>query len=457
MTRQAFLWGIFSLLLFSLAHLGIQSSDDAATLATASALWDRHTLAIPGMAWLDERVDIGQRHPNGTLYSKYGLGQVVTAAALYGVGDVLFPQSEAFQWAGYPIAESQAGAIVAQYTNVFLGAILVSLVTYAIGEQQPGTPLHHQEAIVWAGIMLTLASPLWHAARGFGTEVGAALGLLGAVLLVKRARAATSRTPLWLSVMGLGIAALFRPSALVFGAAWIAWLWDRPRRDWITVGIAMGAVLLVLAGYNWIRYSDCLEFGYGDDGARFALQIVGLVGYLVAPGRGLLIFAPWALLLIPQAIHAFRARDADNMGAILGIACFYVFHAMWRDWEGGFAFGPRLLIPVLPIIALIVAGALPKLLYRGLRPLSVLFALPASLMQMAALAGDPIETYMHIRGSGLSFTQTVWGLRENIAIQQLKVAATPEHGIWLFLWSVVMLAWIGYCYAANPDEEKGKP
>ncbi|NBD36032.1 MAG: hypothetical protein GVY30_08525 [Chloroflexi bacterium] len=443
--KQALLWGIFSLFLFSLAHLGIQSSDDAATLATAGALWDRHTLAIPDMMWLDERVDIGHCS-DGILYSKYGLGQTVAAAALYGMGDVLFPQSEAFQWAGYEIAASQAGAILAQHTNVLLGAILVGLVVYAGGRRAPP---HHPEAAILASMLLTLASPLWHAARGFGTEIGAALGLFIAVLLARRARAPASTTPLWLSAIGLGIAALFRPSALIFSAAWIAWLWDRPRRDWISMAIASGVILLGLAGYNWIRYGDLLEFGYGDDGARFALHldslVSGLGGYILAPGRGLLIFAPWTLFIIPQAGQAWRARDLDDIGALSGIACFYGFHALWRDWEGGYAFGPRLLIPILPIIAFLITDALPTWLRRGRHLLSMLSFLPGSLMQMAALAGDPLETYLHIRTGDVSFAQTVWSLRHNIAAQQIKAAATPEHSIWLLLWSILALAWIGYC------------
>jgi len=425
-------WGTLCLFLFSLLHLGVHSSDDATMLAAAGALWDRHTLAIPEMEWLDERVDIGRRGPDGLLYPKYGLGQTLTAGALYGVGKTLFPDTQPFTWTGYPIVDSGSGAALAQLMNVFLGSLVVALAVYETANR------FGEAAATATGLMLALASPLWSTARGFGSEIGAGLGILLATISARRALRPESPSSVWRSVAWLGMATLFRPSALAFGVAWPIWLWRRPRREWIATGIAFAVVIASLAGYNWLRYGALFESGYGDAGSGFCLQVTGLIGYLVAPGRGLLVFAPWALLAIPAAIRVLRARRMGEMGVLAGVAGFYLIHSMWCEWEGGWSYGPRLIVPLLPIVALGVVD------FFSDYPWLSLLLLPASLIQVAALAADPIVTYYKaVFESGATLEQTVWSVADSITLHQLRAAATPEHFVWLVVWATMALAWLG--------------
>ncbi len=429
------------LFLFSLNHLGIQTSDDAAMLATAATVWDNHTLAIPEMEWLNERVNIGKNGRDGLLYSKYGLGQVLVAAGFYGIGETLFPQSDPFMWAGYPIAHSSAGASLALFTNVILGSLLVGLVAW----ETAGT--FGNDAAIITTLLLALASPLWLAARAFGAEVGAALGIMIATMLAKRALTKESPAPLWYSVIGLGIAILFRPSSLAFGLAWIIWLWKRPLRDWIQTGIALVLVSLTIPAFNWMRYENIFESGYGHYGSGFALQFAGLVGFIFAPGRSVLLFAPWVLFLYSPLMKLVRREWNWETGVATGILGFYILHSLWKEWNGGWSFGPRLLIPVLPVTALIVATFLSKS-----SRLTILFFLVGSLLQVAALAIDPTKTHLDaIVHEGASFEemvalsdQTLWSLQNNIVILQLRAVATPEFFVWLFLWAAMCLTWIGY-------------
>lgn len=446
-SNVAFLSAIVGALVFSLVHLGIQTSDDATMLATAGALWDNHTLAIPEMEWLNERVTIGRLGKDGQLYAKFGIGQIFAAAGFYGIGETLFPKSAPYEWAGYPIVNSIAGATLALFTNVFLAALIVGLVVYEAAE------LAGSEAAIFTGMMLAIASPFWLAARGFGAEIGSAFGITTAAMLARRALIPGSKVPLWLSVVGLGIAGLFRPSVLAFGLAWIVWLWRRPRRDWMTVGIAMGLVALTVPGYNWIRYGEILDSGYGDYGSGFSLQITGLIGYLFAPGRSLLFFAPWALWIAVYVFRLLRREWSWQAGVAAGVIGFYVTHSMWREWEGGWSFGPRLLVPILPIIGVLAAQYLDRF-----PRLSVLLFLPGSLLQAAALALDPTTTHLNaIAQEGLPFEEmaarfreTVWNPTGNIAILQLQAVATPENFVWLVLWCAMFVAWFGFVLNRKP-------
>lgn len=430
---------MLSLFLFSLNHLGIQTSDDAAMLSTAGAIWDDRTIAIPDMEWLNDRVDIG-KYNDGLLYSKFGLGQSLVAAGLYGIGEAMFPKSDPFMWADYPIVKSSAGGNLALYTDVLLASLLIGLVVF-----ETQTVFDSQVAVI-TGVLLMVASPLWLAARGFGSEIGSALGLTLAGMAARRAHQKENPVPLWLSVVGLGISILFRPSSLAFGFAWLVWLWRRPRREWVTVGMALALAAAIIPAFNWIRYGDLMDAGYVH-GSGFALQVTGLAGYLIAPGRSLLVFAPWGLVIIPFVIRLARKEFNWETGVAAGVLGFYVVHSMWREWNGGWSFGPRLLIPVLPIIAVTAAPFFGKLMSWN-----ILFFLPGSLLQVAAVAIDPSATHLQaIVKEGATFEEmvvlsdrTVWSIQGNIVALQLQAVATPENFFWLVLWGAMLLAWIGH-------------
>lgn len=423
---------VVCLLLFGLPHLGIQTSDDAATLAAAVAWWERGSPAISHMRWLNERVEIGREGRDGELYTKYGIGQIGLGAALYGLGRTSLPRGAAFDWAGFRLARSLPAAQLAQWLNVLLGGLAVALVVYAVGRRAG------LAAAALGGALLATASPFWLASRGFGSEVGASLGLLVAVLLADAGLRSSRRGLLALSALAVVAAALFRPSALVFAVAYLAWLWGRPRRDWLGVGLALSVSVAMLVGYNFYRYGTLWDGGYSGG---FQLQWIGVVGNLVSPGRGLLFFAPWTLAFIPAARHGLARRRAFWLGLSLGVAAFFLFHAMWREWEGGWAYGPRLLIPLLPVLAAATAAYLVR------RPLlaAVMWAF-GFLAQVATLRLDPIVTHDQvIREGGIAFDQTVWSLGDSILAHQLRVGLGALVVAWLLILAlaaaVAVVAW----------------
>jgi hypothetical protein len=135
--------------------------------------------------------------------------------------------------------------------------------------------------------------------------------------------------------------------------------------------IVLGAVLLLAASTNYIRFGSVTRFGYGN---AETLSIHGgwhgLVGLLISPGKGLVFYFPIAILL-PLG---FRYMYAKNKGAF--IICIYTFLAFWlffgtslypntklsesETWSGGW-WGPRYLVPVLPFTTLTCGTLLEKL------------------------------------------------------------------------------------------------
>jgi hypothetical protein len=79
----------------------------------------------------------------------------------------------------------------------------------------------------------------------------------------------------------------------------------------------------------------------------------GFWGVLFAPNRGLFVFAPACLLLFALPFVWRRVPRADRrlLAAIGGGAVLYVlFIARLKNWGGAFGWGPRYLIPIVPVV-----------------------------------------------------------------------------------------------------------
>src|SRR5690606_6455242 len=81
---------------------------------------------------------------------------------------------------------------------------------------------------------------------------------------------------------------------------------------------------------------------------------------LLAPGRSLLIYSP-PLVLALLAWPALRRRDSATAYFVLALALTrLLFVACRSDWHGGWAIGPRYLVPTIPVLLVPIAGRLAR-------------------------------------------------------------------------------------------------
>ena len=111
--------------------------------------------------------------------------------------------------------------------------------------------------------------------------------------------------------------------------------------------------------YNFARFGSVLATGYNTaegTGLDFGTNpLVGLYGLLLSPGRGAFLFAP-PLIAAFWAANRFRDRQPRFAVALtLLILPWLIVHACWRDWNAGWGWGPRYLLPLLPLALLPLA------------------------------------------------------------------------------------------------------
>jgi hypothetical protein len=138
------------------------------------------------------------------------------------------------------------------------------------------------------------------------------------------------------------VAVMIRPTVIVLalglGVQWA--LATKSRRSWLwAIAIAALAIAPFVA-YNAVHSYSPLPLGQWHANARDTAHVfgapTGIAGLLVSPARGLLWFAPVAIV---GAVVALRRKSALGITLVLNLFAMAAFF----KWHGGQAYGPRLL------------------------------------------------------------------------------------------------------------------
>lgn len=172
--------------------------------------------------------------------------------------------------------------------------------------------------------------------------------------------------------VALGLACSFRYSLLpFFGLAllWLAWRERHAHKTGFAVMlVALGITMIPALLYNdmrtglFLRPAIAADLHLSDSLSLGGNPVTGLLGLLASPNLGLFLFAPVLLLalLIGRMRHELPERQRRVLAAGLGAALMYlVLIAHMKNW-GHFGWGPRYLVPLLPILFF---ASIPALLW----------------------------------------------------------------------------------------------
>lgn len=135
---------------------------------------------------------------------------------------------------------------------------------------------------------------------------------------------------------------------------------------------------------NAIRFGSPLESGYGAEAHQFLpLQLWHTVPQLLGSlDKGLFIFGPILILgVFGWKEFASRYRPEALLCGALIIANLLVSGA-WHSWEGGWAWGPRLLVPAIPLWLLPAAFWIGRRQSRAAFWLFAVLALASIIVQV---------------------------------------------------------------------------
>ena len=415
----------FALLFFYLlsfpGSISPRSSDGRAMYLVTRALVDRHafnilptrsrdvfvtpgwrTVPIPATACPTEPAVIGiGEHSGGPFYSKYGIGQSLAAAPLYAAG------LQIARFVPPEVRQETATLVTSMYTSIITaitGALLCALALRLGWSRRVAMAL---------ALLFGVSTPAWAYTTSFFSEPTLGLCLLGALAAVLWDAEIESPIALLLAGGCLGLAVLthaadsafYVPLFLFYVAArcpserraWTAALLSE-RGTW-SVAVLMCPVLVALAVTAWYdvaRFGSPFTTGYGIVGdvhdlhPPHSLQGLweGIYGPLLSPGKGLVLYAP-ILLLWPWATVRFRRSAGGAAWLVAGILAVAVLtHANTLIvWLGGWAWGPRFVVPAIPVL-IVPLGALLNGAGDGLRRLAWLLGILGAVIQVPAVLLD---------------------------------------------------------------------
>jgi len=332
----------FIFLLFSAIYLAFsgdrfddfQASDEAIMFQTTVALVERGSLRPR----LDERY-AGQE-------AKYGLGQSLAAVPLYLVARSLFahlPEGVSPAAVALPLACATNALICAAVAAAFF--LLARKLGYGARTAAAG-------ALV-AGLA-TVVAPY---SKSFFSEPLVALCLLLALgAIAKPAGEVPPSARDWFRAGAwLGLAVITRMDNATLVPVFLAGLWLGGARARWREGLKASALFLVplAAAAAFILWTNLLRSGSlgggGYAGEGFSTLVgVGLFGLLFSPSHGVFWFSPplaVALFYLPK----FHRRNARLCFIAFASAAVKLFlFAKWWNWFGGWSWGSRFLLPLVP-------------------------------------------------------------------------------------------------------------
>lgn len=305
-----------------------QNRDTRSAAQGAWSLGTRGTLALPD-AWSEVDVDWAATGHDGALHVNRFPGVLFWGAPFYAVAERIDPSTTAEQ---HPLLIDYRPAAVAAVAATTL-AVLCS---YLVFLRLVPWPL----AAGGAG-MLAFATSTWSiSGNALWTHGLTHLFLAATLLLLASDRA-------WASGATLGLSILTRPQtaivAFVLGVGRAA----RHRRaaDLLRVGVPSLLGLGLAIAYSYLYFRNPLPTaGYNDYAVHNLTEasvdgvLLGVWGSLVDPSRGLLLHAPFLVVLAFGLRPAWRtAPEWVRSAAIAGIA-YQLLQLRLNGFDGGFFF-----------------------------------------------------------------------------------------------------------------------
>ncbi|MFH1313275.1 MAG: hypothetical protein ABIJ00_08605 [Candidatus Eisenbacteria bacterium] len=404
----------FFLALFAVTTAGhIYTIDGYLNYSVTKSMASRAAIEIPKFMMTVE--GLGGRH-----YSKLGVGQSLVSLPFYGMGSLVERIAP-----GNPLFRVYSGNFEFPHGDDLISAKPQTLIKTSDEDGARVFFTALTNAVVAAGLcvlfwmllrsfgissglafggtlLLGFATPLWVYSRDLFAEPVFACCLVATFYLLREPGAVGEHRNLVFAGLAssLGILARmsFAPIVVIF-AVYLIFRSGNLRagsRRALTYGLYCLPGIMIVAILNLTRFGGLTLTGYHtafDKGFSAPLGR-GLFWNLASSYRGILLYAPPVLLFV-AGFASFGRKYRAELVLIASIAIYvFVVYSKWWAWHGGWCWGPRFLLPIIPLLILpgiVVMSERPR---WGI-PLGILLGAVGFVVQLGAILINYTAAYSY--------------------------------------------------------------
>ena len=389
---------VISLLLFETFFYFFLSSGRVRTMDEVSAAFQVESLARHGTTAIPQAVDAkmfyGTFDRFGRPESPYPPGQAVALLPWYAAGQ--------FVARHLPGVAAGARDVISDFfltgESALFSALAVALALFIFLQLGIAPKISFLAVAI-----LALATPVAaYSGWLFSEPIAAALFLsAAAVLFVQPPEAPIA---VWQALAAgalLGVAVWVRPTHVIAVPVYLAavLLRDKKKQSSAATALAVvaGIAVALLLWRNAYLHGNAFDFGYpvAAEGGK-ALNtfetplFTGLLGFLLSPGKSVFLFSPPILLAMIGLPRLWRRDRGLAVVAAATPIVYLLFFATYTQWEGGYSYGPRYLVPALALAALGIGPALEGA-SRNVRRLAIGVFIAGLLVQALGMATSFLE------------------------------------------------------------------
>jgi hypothetical protein len=366
----------FVLVYFTTSKGNVEVIDTSFSIATATALIEKGNF------------DIGSEAKSGGTpkYSKYGPG----------LGFVLIPFVVAGQFLGGLLNQPLAPTLIVSFYNIFFGAGSCALFYCLI--RRLGGPARIS---FFMTLILGLCTLSWRYSVWDFSEATQMFFLLFSILFILRG----SRRDLLLASFSCAFLIIIKVVYITYVPLLLLYIfWDHCKKTDIKNGLVSSAIfslviisaLSFLLYLNSIRFESVLEFGYGAEATKFSISGIWNNSYKLffSINKGLFIYSPILLIGMLGYTRLVKIRKKETLLFLSLIITNLLITSMWHGWGGGWSWGPRFLVPLVPLWLLPLFLSLNKKGWRRVI-IAAIIGLSFSIQLLSVLQKD--HEYHHIR------------------------------------------------------------
>ncbi|MBU1869141.1 MAG: hypothetical protein KJ818_01605, partial [Candidatus Omnitrophica bacterium] len=333
---------IFFLSLYTLTMSGyIGNVDGEAMYNLTKNMLIKHDFSIePGFI----REVLGKVGIDGKFYAFYGVAQSLLAIPFYITGKFI---SEFFPFS----TREFVTRLSVVYLNVIITALWVMLI-FKFSLLLKFT----KKVSLGLCFIFGLATMAWPYTKVFFSESSIGLFLTLALYYLIKYRSSRKKSDLFLSGAALGFTLMFKLVIVLVLPLCLVYLKLNSKNEgikkllipFLIISFPVFCGLIFVGWYNFCRFGNPFETGYPN---LFEPRVFfsGIYGFLLSPGKSIFIFSP---ILISSLFVLKDFYNRYKLEALLFAGIFLIFlfvFSFWSGWDGGVCWGPRYMVPSIPL------------------------------------------------------------------------------------------------------------